>query len=498
MLYLLSLLFYPFCFLLTIRSHHSWIRNLIKGIAFPILVYIWSYIWLILFISLQRSIFIIGKDVGFFETPIQISGTGSMYPTFPKGSSQNLSEQVKEVVAEPKMRVFPGGFTLFGRDFYHYALQRSDIISFSNIVTESIQKNEGINDEAPRGFVKRIVALPGDTVEIRDGFLYVNNKLSQEPFIAEARSTFGGKFLPDCTIKTVPEGQVFVLGDNRKASNDSRHDVGFVPIKDISYVLPYSQQQQFSQLWRDPSQDKDLSQTVTLDEKIYISLLNDMREKNNLKPLKYTQKLEESAKIRAASMLKYDDLSFEATKSGITMEKAMKQVGYSNIVWGESPTYGYYSAHELIDNYAQFNSWQSFLLDARFEETGVAALVGEINGCPVQIIVQHIAGYVPPTYSNEELTSWSNAIDQLRKLYENWSSVRTFGEQYEKNKDSYESIIAVITERLSIAQRISEKMQNNQWLNDEDKALLEKEKQLQNEQNNLATFLNDQAKSANE
>jgi len=106
-------------------------------------------------------------------------------------------------------------------------LQRFDVIVFH--APDSSEK-----------YIKRIIGLPGDTIEMKDDTLYVNGKAYHEPYLKKLKDQkLEGMLLTgDFTLseivgkKVVPEGYVFVLGDNRLVSKDSRH-FGLLPIKEI-------------------------------------------------------------------------------------------------------------------------------------------------------------------------------------------------------------------------------------------------------------------------
>lgn len=76
-----------------------------------------------------------------------------------------------------------------------------------------------------KDFIKRIIGVPGDHVEVRAGRVYLNGELQDEPYIRDGASY-------DRPAQIVPKGQYFVLGDNRPNSSDS-HVWGFVPADNL-------------------------------------------------------------------------------------------------------------------------------------------------------------------------------------------------------------------------------------------------------------------------
>ena len=77
--------------------------------------------------------------------------------------------------------------------------------------------------------VKRVIGLPGDTVEGHDGHIYVNGRLLLEPYLPPSSMAV----TPDFPTHTVPKGDLWVMGDNRMNSYDSKY---FGPIKKSSVV----------------------------------------------------------------------------------------------------------------------------------------------------------------------------------------------------------------------------------------------------------------------
>lgn len=139
----------------------------------------------------------------FLFTPIVVDGE-SMMPTL-KNGDRMVVNKIGYMVGEP---------------------HRFDIVVFH----APEQKN----------YIKRVIGLPGDRVEYKNDQLYINGKAIPEPYLDQYKSEITeGSLTDDFTlaetaaqVDKIPEGYIFVMGDNRRYSKDSRL-IGLVAIDEI-------------------------------------------------------------------------------------------------------------------------------------------------------------------------------------------------------------------------------------------------------------------------
>lgn len=191
----------------------------------------------ILVIFLFYSYHFVAQDVLGFEPKIaEILGTPSMYPTFPMTNKSSDPHLPRDIVAEVKVYKYNTLFSLLFRNI-RYKLQRGDLVGFS---TKNMRKSQVMKNFKPYFDIKRIIALPKETIGIKNLTVYVNDKPLSEPYIAKPFSTDPSNYLKESVKIKIPPNKIFVMGDNRELSSDSR-DYGPIDLNDIKYYIPKSE-----------------------------------------------------------------------------------------------------------------------------------------------------------------------------------------------------------------------------------------------------------------
>ena len=122
--------------------------------------------------------------------------------------------------------------------YYFHDPRRGDIVVFENPNPDAVPDRGlvsgffhwlflglGVQQPENEDFIKRVIGVPGDNVQGKHGFVYVNGEKIDEPYLTQETQPFDKV--------TVPEGKLFVMGDNRGNSLDSRFTLGFVPIDKV-------------------------------------------------------------------------------------------------------------------------------------------------------------------------------------------------------------------------------------------------------------------------
>ena len=100
------------------------------------------------------------------------------------------------------------------------------LMNYASVFNKAAQTNDV--------WVKRVIGRPGDVLEFKDGHVWRNGEQLQEPYTKDTKMNYTRS-----TSVTVPEGHVFVIGDNRNHSSDSRF-IGPVPVDHVLGFVSYA------------------------------------------------------------------------------------------------------------------------------------------------------------------------------------------------------------------------------------------------------------------
>jgi len=148
--------------------------------------------------------------------------SGSMLPTLEVGE-RILVEKVTYRFGGPDR----GDVVVFERSLNPAVPSPHEDDSVIEDVANAFKSLFGFPTGGEQDYVKRVMAVGGDTIEGRDGDVYVNDEAVDEPYLPD------GVVTHDFPPQQVPRGQIFVMGDNRGSSDDSRN---FGPVPDDEVV----------------------------------------------------------------------------------------------------------------------------------------------------------------------------------------------------------------------------------------------------------------------
>lgn len=339
---------------------------------------------------------------------------------------------------------------------YKYGLERLDVVSFANAETGGAS------------YIKRIIGLPGESIAIKNGSVFINGQVLYEPYTLNRLPTYGNTHLEDCNIYRIPEGHYAVLGDNRTISQDSRV-LGFIEQSTIQGVIPSDYTPEFSS-----TVPKTPGVAGTPDAERIRSAVQEYRTTHQAELLTPHDQLQKIAADRASAIAS----SLSVAKDADALEQTVKSHAYPYLQYHEFVTYGYLSEADIISQIDESTLERDIIRSPSYHHIGVGVATRSFMECTYPVISIVVGATQSTNYSEATKDQWVQELMSIDETYREFEAM-TGSPGIDQNRLS--DILRVLTQAKDIATRIKTKIDANQPLSDTDQADLTRYQTLKDE-----------------
>ena len=146
-----------------------------------------------------------------YLTYVQKFDLGTVFQSATQGNTKGNTQAFKFSGMSMSPNLLDGQYWISDKTVYiSSSPQRGDVVTFKDLKDPNLI------------YAKRIVGLPGEEIEIKEGQVYVNGQLLNEPYLAPEAITVNGDYPKEREKLKIPADNYYILGDNRPKSSDSR------------------------------------------------------------------------------------------------------------------------------------------------------------------------------------------------------------------------------------------------------------------------------------
>lgn len=342
--------------------------------------------------------------------------------------------------------------------------------------------------------IARIIGLPGQTIMVREGKIFINDQSLEEPYI-ESQTTSDGKTLIEGSAKLIPANHYAVLADNRKNGLDSR-DYGFIPKEDILGQLMFC----YGNCGLKPT-EQDLANVLIRGPEIF-ALANQYRSSLGIPIWNSSETACKIAEVRADFLSQNQGAAFDDNDEKFQSEFENHVKDYPDITIREIDAAGIRSNQGAIDLWKKSPDHHKYLtmtqdqgipitqacVATRSNRTFNIAVLIMTSDKVKQSTVNPSAPVtqVGPGYTKQDI---DRLVNDLTLADQDAINIQTFKGVSTYNQAVVERISQLIPQRKSLAQKLLDKMGKNQNLTEADFKTWDQYDALTVEQNELVKKL---------